>query len=158
MHDHAAFCWSCIEAACRRVPYLLLLLQAIEPAQQSPYERPQGRPDSAKTAAGQQNGSASVKEASATPFAAAQAQSAIETPIQTAASAQLTPMQNGAAAPKMNGVKERKVEPEILKKLLVANGILEAAAEKGVQRGVPYLASEFFPTRAIWICSFTLAQ
>jgi hypothetical protein len=149
VHDHAAFCWLCIEAACCHAPYLFLLLQAIEPAQHTPYGRPQGRPDSAKTAAGQQNGSASVKEAFATPFAAAKAQSAIETPLQTAASAQRTPMQNGAATPKMNGVKEQKVEPEILKKLLVANGILEAAAEKGVQRGAPYLASEVFPTRAI---------
>ena len=139
------------------MPYLLLLLQAIEPAQHSPYGRPQGRPDSAKTAAGQQNGSASVKEASATPFAAAQAQSAVETPLQTAASAQQTPMQNGAAIPKINAFKEQNMEPETLKKLLVANGILEAAAEKGVLRGVPYLASRLFPTRAIWIGSFNLA-
>ena len=147
----------CIEAALCCVPYLLLQLQAIEPAQHSPTGRPHGRPDSAKTPARQQNGSASVKEASATPFAAAQAQSAIKTPVQAAASAQQTPMQNGAATPKMDGFKEQKMEPEILKKLLMANGILEAAAEKGVQRGVPSLASDLFPTRAFWSCFIDLA-
>ncbi len=135
-----------------RVANLLSQVQATEPAQHSQDDRFQGRPDSAKTPAGQQHGSIPIKGGSVTPFAAAQAQSAAGMPLQAAASAQQTPTQNGVSTPPMNGVEEQKLEPVILKKLLVANGILEDAAEKGLQRSVPSLASVLFTIRLSRIC------
>ncbi len=74
-----------------------------------------------------------------TPFAAPQQQSALRAPVQAAqfsqqtpiAPSRLTPMQNGAAVTQANG----SMQPDVLKKLLMANGISEAAAARGMNIG-----------------------
>lgn len=79
-----------------------------------------------------------------TPFSSAAGQSAQQTPLREVSVAQNTPaqtvkptsMQNGAADPQANGVMQPKLAPKVLKKLLMANGISEAAAGKGMERGM----------------------
>jgi len=74
-----------------------------------------------------------------TPFAAPQQQSTLGASLQAAQVSQQTPiapsgltaMQNGAAVTQANG----SMQPDVLKKLLMANGISEAAAARGMNIG-----------------------
>ena len=80
-----------------------------------------------------------------TPFAAAEEQSTLATPPQPVRlpsrmprpPTPLSPLQNGVAAvaPQANGSMQPRLKPEVLRKLLLANGIPEAAAAMGSQRG-----------------------
>ena len=95
---------------------------------------------------GAHGGKESGAQALQTPFAAAEEQSNLETPPQPVPlpsrvprpPTPLSPMQNGVGAvtPRANGPMQPNLTPEVLRKLLLANGIPEGAAALGSGRGV----------------------
>ena len=96
-------------------------------------------------AMGAHGGKEPVAQALPSPFAASEEQSTLATPPQPVPQpgciprqpTPLSPMQNGMAGmkPQADGPMQPSLTPEVLRRLLLANGIPEGAAAMGSERG-----------------------